>query len=145
MARTATSQLPSTVNLNSRPPSTLAMSIPHVLGSTCLWQRNFPAWAIKAQNRRAGRAKKLGPSPFQLRIWPSRVKLSRQDAATAIRQDVLAQRIRVRRAAKPRPLASGLRATPALRLSCICTTDFQSLGGNLCRRTGSPSYPEMKT
>ena len=31
----------------------------------------------------------LIPSPFDVRIWPQYVKLSRQDAATAIRQDVL--------------------------------------------------------
>ena len=31
-----------------------------------------------------------------------------------------------------------------LGLNCICTTDFQSVGGNLCRRTGSPSYPKIE-
>jgi len=30
-----------------------------------------------------------------------------------------------------------------LGLSIACTTDFQSVGGNLCRRTGSPSYPKI--
>ena len=31
-----------------------------------------------------------------------------------------------------------------LGLNCICTTDFQSVGGNLCRRSGSPSYPKIE-
>ncbi len=31
-----------------------------------------------------------------------------------------------------------------LGLNCICTTDFQSVGGILCRRTGSPSYPKIE-